>query len=152
MSPSWPDFDQDFMDEDVIMQDDKWYLLKIDKLGGYQRQKVVMGHLCKQFTSPQFLDEQDGLEGRCWWCGSYVPDSIKTVWTFQNWDVLGKFHRYTEHSQKGNPFNTAIMTYAIPQYRYIELLKEIDVSVMMRYYGVKLRSWIWGPVGHLFDD
>jgi hypothetical protein len=141
------------MDEDIIMQDEKWYLLKIDKLGGYQRQKVVMGHLCKQFRAPQFLDEPDAVEGRCWWCGSVVPDSIKTVWAFQNWDEIPNMARYKDHHNNGDPFNAkGFMVFAIPQYRYIELMKEVDLSNMLRYYEVKTRSWTWGPVGDTFYD
>jgi hypothetical protein len=153
MSPFWPGEKNAFDEEDVILQDEDWYLLKIDKLGGYKKQKSVIGHHCQKLRDPQWLDEADCMEGACWWCGKKIPDSIKTVWTFQNWENLPKFdrYRYDHHETRPPTRLVANMIYNIPRHRYMQLKQKIGEERVNKHYAMKQQSMTWGPVGNLFD-
>jgi hypothetical protein len=149
MSPFWPNEKDEFDMEDVILHDNGWYLLKIDKLGGYQYQKSVIGHHCQKFKDPQWLDETDCMEGRCWWCGEEVPESVLTVWSFQNWEQIPKFHKYKDrhNTRPDNRFKDHLV-YTVPRYRYEQLRQKIGDDLTKQWYRKKDSSGVWGPVGN----
>jgi hypothetical protein len=151
MSPFWPGENDKFDMEDIILHDNDWYLLKTEKLGGYQHQQSVIGHHCQKFKDPQWLDEADCMDGRCWWCGEEVPESVLTVWSFQNWEQLPKFRKYINHHNRVRPKPwDASVIYEIPRHRYEKLRQEIGDDLVKKWYQKKERSMTWGPAENLF--
>ena len=39
---------------------------------------------------PVYLDEEDTVTGKCWWCMTAVPEDVNALWKLQNWDVIPK--------------------------------------------------------------
>ncbi len=36
----------------------------------------------------RYLDPEDSLMGKCWYCMDEAPDNLRTVWTIHNMDII----------------------------------------------------------------
>ncbi len=52
----------------------------------------VIGTWKSNLKESVYLDEEDTVKGRCWWCMKTVPEDVNALWKLQNWDVIPKVH------------------------------------------------------------
>jgi len=89
--PGLPDYMED---SDLIFDQRPWAILGTDKLAGYMAQLAVVGHKCDGHTILQFMDEEDAIRGKCWWCKQSIPEGIQFMWKMLNWDKLCHMRTY----------------------------------------------------------
>ena len=104
--------------EKVLFTDHGWTLIQADSISQNSRDRCftdsdrgsflftsVIKHKCDynidsdvgpidtrsvSSGSYTFLDEEDTVKGRCWWCMEFVPEGLNALWKLQNWNVMLK--------------------------------------------------------------
>jgi hypothetical protein len=91
---------EDFPEEDTVWRYGEWAIMGNNLSNVWSRrlalQTSCIGHKCKAFIVPQFLDEVDAVLGRCWWCKAAVPEQVIAVWTMLNAENMPKIRQLTD--------------------------------------------------------
>jgi hypothetical protein len=88
---------EDFPEKDTLFRFGEWAIMGDNLSNIWSRrlalQSSCIGHKCREFSVPQFLDEVDAVQGKCWWCKAVVPKEIIAVWVFMNADNMPKIRQ-----------------------------------------------------------